>query len=76
MRDSGEKSKHFGDDGSPILRYLQFRKTIGGGDVADPGPEFFHPGSRIQGQKDARIRIRIKDFKFLTQKIVYKLSEL
>ncbi len=32
---------------------------------ADPDPNFFHPGSeffpsRIQGQKDSRIRIRVK----------------
>jgi hypothetical protein len=31
--------------------------------------------SRIPGQKDSRIRIRIKDFKYLTQKVVFKLSE-
>ncbi len=43
-----------------------------------PGSEFFHSGSRIHGQKDfwPRIRIRIKEFKFLTQKIVSKLSEV
>jgi hypothetical protein len=41
--------------------------------IADPGclswtpdPKFFHPG----------FRIRIKEFKYLTQKIVSKLSEL
>ncbi len=29
-------------------------------------PNFFHPGSRIQGQKDSQIpeRIRIKEFKY------------
>jgi hypothetical protein len=34
--------------------------------IPDPGSEFFHPGSRIQGQKDfgSRIRIRIKEFKY------------
>ncbi len=38
--------------------------------VADPecypGSEFFHPGSRIQAQKDSgfRIRLHIKEFKF------------
>jgi hypothetical protein len=34
-----------------------------------PDPNFFHPGSRI------RIRIGIKEFKYLTQLIVSKLSE-
>ncbi len=31
-----------------------------------PGSELFHPGSRIQGQKDSgsRIRIRMKEFKY------------
>jgi hypothetical protein len=35
------------------------------------------PGFRIEGQKDSgsRIRIRIKEFKYLTQKIVSKLSK-
>jgi hypothetical protein len=34
----------------------------------DPGSEFFP--SRIQGHKDPRIRIRVKEFKyFLTQKL-------
>jgi hypothetical protein len=42
--------------------------------VPDPGSEFFP--SRIQGQTDSRIRIRIKEFKYLTQKIVFKLSEI
>jgi hypothetical protein len=74
MRDSEEKSKHFGDDGSPILRYLQFRKTIGGGDVADPGPEFCHPGSRVKEMPGSASAS--KNSSFLTQKIVYKLSEL
>ncbi len=34
--------------------------------IPDLGPEFFHPGSRIQGQKDrgSRIRIRIKEFNY------------
>ncbi len=34
----------------------------------DPGFEFFP--SRIQGQKDSRIRIRIKEFKYFNPKIV------
>ncbi len=40
-----------------------FFQVVEGG-VADP--EFFHPGSRIQGQKDSgsRISIRIKEFKY------------
>jgi hypothetical protein len=51
--------------------------------VADPGPNFFHPGSRIQGQKDSRIRIPIKElkcfnskncFSFLEKKAVAKLQ--
>jgi hypothetical protein len=38
--------------------------------IPNPGPEFFHPGSRIQGQKDSgsRIRIRIKEFKYFYPK--------
>jgi hypothetical protein len=33
-------------------------------------PNFFHPGgSRIQGQKDFRIRNRIKGFKYFNPKI-------
>jgi hypothetical protein len=45
--------------------------------VADPGclsrildPNFFHPGSRIQGQKDSgsRIRILIKEFNYFNAK--------
>ncbi len=38
----------------------------------------FHQGSRDQGQKDSgsRIRILIKNFKFLTLRIVLKLSEI
>ncbi len=39
----------------------------------DPGSEFFL--SRIQGQKDSRIRIRIEEFT-LSQKIVSKLLEI
>jgi hypothetical protein len=40
-----------------------------------PDPNFFipDPGLNYSG---SRIRIRIKEFKFLTQKIVYKLSEI
>jgi hypothetical protein len=43
-----------------------------------PDQNFFHPGSRIQGQKDFRFpRIRrIKEFRYLTQKIVSKFSEI
>jgi hypothetical protein len=43
--------------------YLLF---ISVADPGYPGSEFFHPGSRIQGQKDsrARIRIYIKEFKY------------
>jgi hypothetical protein len=46
-----------------------------------PGSESFYPGSeiflfRIQGQKDAGSRIRNHIKKFLTQKIVSKLSEI
>jgi hypothetical protein len=37
-------------------------------------PNFFHPGSRVKKITD-RIRIRIKELK-LTQKIVFKLSEI
>ncbi len=36
-----------------------------GSEMFIPYPNFFHPGSRIpdpQGQKDSRIRIRIKEF--------------
>ncbi len=40
--------------------------------VPHPGSEFFHPGSRIQGQKDSRI----KDFKYFNPKIVPKLSDI
>jgi hypothetical protein len=47
--------------------------------MPDPGSEFFHPGYWIQGQTDSgsRIRFPIKEFKyFLTQKIVFELSEI
>ncbi len=37
---------------------------------------FSHSGSQIQGQKDSRIRIRIKEFKYFNPKIVSKLSEI
>jgi hypothetical protein len=36
------------------------------------GSEFFHPGFRIQGQKDSRI----EDFKYFNPKIVPKLSDI
>jgi hypothetical protein len=38
--------------------------------IADPGSEFFHRGSRIQGQKDSgsRIRIHIKEFNYFEPK--------
>jgi hypothetical protein len=43
--------------------------------VADPGclsriqdPNIFHPGSRMQGPKDSRIRIRLKEFKYFNPK--------
>jgi hypothetical protein len=39
-----------------------------------PDPNYFHLGSRIKGQKDSRIRF--KEFKYLTQKIVCKLWEI
>jgi hypothetical protein len=44
---------------------------------AYPGSEFFHPGSRIQGQKDSgsRIRIHIKEFNYFNPTIDSKLSE-
>ncbi len=34
--------------------------------IPDPGSEFFHPGSPIQGQKGTgyRIRVRNREFKF------------
>jgi hypothetical protein len=38
-------------------------------------PNFFHPSSPIQGQKDSRIRIK-KNLGNLTQKIVSKFSEI
>ncbi len=44
-----------------------------------PGSEFFpirDTRSRIQGQKDSRIRIRMKEFKYFNPKIVSKLSEI
>jgi hypothetical protein len=40
------------------------------------GSDFFHPGSRIQGQKDLGSRIRIKELKFSNPKIVSKLSKI
>ncbi len=39
-----------------------------------PDPNIFNPGSPIQGQKESRIRI--KEFKYIYQKIVSKLSEI
>jgi hypothetical protein len=38
--------------------------------IPDPGFERFHPGYRIPGQKDSGSRIRIKEFRYFTQKIV------
>ncbi len=34
--------------------------------ISDPGSDFFHPKSRINGQKDfrSRIRVRIEEFKY------------
>jgi hypothetical protein len=49
--------------------------------VADPGclpgSKFFHPGSRIQGQKDSgsRIRIRIKEFMYFLPKNLFLSSQ-
>jgi hypothetical protein len=47
--------------------------------VADPGclsriPDrnFFHPGSRIQGQKDSQIRIHIKEYKYFNPKTCFQ----
>jgi hypothetical protein len=58
---------------SQLLRYGTTSSN-----VADPGwiRIFFHPrssikktaGSRIQGQKDSRIRIRIKEFRYFNLK--------
>jgi hypothetical protein len=44
--------------------------------IPGPGSEFFHPGSRIQGQKysGSRIRIRIKEFKYFKTKILFLSS--
>jgi hypothetical protein len=42
---------------SPCLPVLRVRDVF-------PGSEFFHPRSRIQGQKDSGSRIRIKEFRF------------
>jgi hypothetical protein len=42
--------------------------------IPDSGSEFFP--SLIQDQKDFRIRIRIKEFKYFNQKIVPKLLEI
>ncbi len=56
---------------------IRTRKQCCGSGMFIPGPgsECFHPGSRIQGQKDSgsRIRIRIKEFKYLNPKNVSKL---
>jgi hypothetical protein len=41
-----------------------------------PDSNFFQSVSRIQAQKDSRIRIPIKNLSILTQKIVSKLSEI
>ncbi len=42
-----------------MLIVLQWNQYCGSGMfIADPGSKFFHPGSRIQGQKDSQIRIR------------------
>ncbi len=45
--------------------------------IRDPRSEFFHPGSRIHGQKDSgsRIRIRIKELKYFNPKKLF-LSEI
>ncbi len=44
--------------------------------MLNPDPNFFHTESRLQGQKDSRIRIRLKNVKYLTPKIVSELSEI
>ncbi len=45
-----------------------------------PDPTFFHPGSRIHGQKISGswiwMRIPIKEFRYFNPKIVSKLSEI
>jgi hypothetical protein len=44
-----------------------------------PDPNFFHPGSRIHGQKDSRIQDPAphpENLSILTQTIVSKLSEI
>jgi hypothetical protein len=60
----------FGVSRLPALRKIYQCQSIG---VADPGCL-----SRIQGQKDSRIRIRIKELStgILILKIVFKLSEI
>jgi len=42
-------------------------------DFFHPGSELFHPGSMVKKILD---RICIKEFKYLTRKIVFKLSEI
>jgi hypothetical protein len=37
-----------------------------------PGFEFSYPGSRVQEQKDTRIRIHVKEFKYFNPKICFQ----
>ena len=51
-------------------QYSGMRMLIPDRDV-NPGPEYFHPGSRIQGQRDSgsRVRSASKNLSILTQKM-------
>ncbi len=59
------------------LKFLGFTQCCGSGMfIPDPGPEFFHPGSQILGQNNSgsRIRIRIKEFKYIEPKNMFLTS--
>jgi hypothetical protein len=71
--------KHFLSEHLPKVLYLSLILFTAGSALKFfavlriPDPNFFHRGSRIQGQKDSRIRIRIriKEFNYFNPKNVH-----
>jgi hypothetical protein len=67
----GTKNYYFQGQLRPVLRIRDVypRYLI-------PDPYSFHPGSRLQGQKDSGSRSASKNLRILSQKNVSKLSEI
>ncbi len=63
------------DTGSFHSFFLNCNVAGCGSGMFIPDPNFFHPGSRTQGQKDSGSGSASKNLSILTQKIVSKLSE-